>query len=80
MPKLVILLMKKKSWNLDSLANILPQNIIKMIRNTPSPITITDYKMYWKFTSIGQFSIKSATWPNNTTIEAHPKAKTVYRI
>lgn len=35
-----------KHWNLNTLMNILPKNIIHMIRNTPIPIKDIEDKIY----------------------------------
>lgn len=31
-------------------------------------------ELNWKFTSHGQFSVKSVTWANNNNKASHPKA------
>lgn len=38
-----------------------------------------DGRLAWKFTSNSEFSIKTVTWANNTTINPYPKEKNLNR-
>lgn len=71
-----------RKWNLDNLRNCLPTNIIEkvpripiLINNiVPIPINNIDDKLNWEFSTGGQFSVKTATWANNSSIPPYTKA------
>lgn len=64
----------KNTWNTQNLESYFPIDIINTINNTPIPICNIKYDIIWKSDSLGQFSIKSASWANNMKIPPHPKA------
>lgn len=74
-----ILFGDNKRWHWESYL-FLPCDIISKINNIPIPMTNIKDKIVWKFNSIGQFSIKSATWANNTDIPSYPKAKFISNL
>lgn len=41
------------------------------------PMSNVENEMHWKFTLIDEFSVKSATWANNTTTESHQRLNSV---
>lgn len=47
-----------------------------LTRFKSNPIPTLDIKdrIKWKFTSHGDFFVKTVTWPNNNNITHHPKA------
>lgn len=55
-----------KLWDTKSLINILPKHIINNIKAIPIPIFDLKDRIAWKFTSHYNFSIKIATWTDNT--------------
>lgn len=66
-----------KNWILDSLKEILPDDIINSISFIPIPTKNVRDEM---ISNDGQFSMKTATYADNETISPHFKAKILNRL
>lgn len=52
-----------KNWNIYNLSGCLPKDIIDETKYVPIPINNIEDKLIWKFTSGGDFFVKTATLP-----------------
>lgn len=64
----------QKIGTLVTLDNILTNHIINKIKAIPIFISDIEDRIKWKFTSNGQFSLKSITWANNNNNVPLPRA------
>lgn len=54
---------------------LIPHDIFNRIKAIPIPISNVVDKLMWKFTTDGNFSVKTATWAINDIIKPHLKLK-----
>lgn len=66
-----------RSWNTEILKEIFPPYITTNIKSIPIPLFNIDDKLTWKYSNDAEFSIKTATWVNNDSVEPQNKARFV---
>ena len=52
-----------KEWNIHSISNILPPNVLSYIKSIPIPLSPMEDRILWGYSQDGKFTLKSTAWP-----------------